>query len=94
MSASSITAGMTARPLRSARLRCASGVGLVELVERDQANTRRMERGQRATLDPQLAQDVAYVGLDGLLGDSQVVTDLLVGGAACQQLQHLRFAMG
>jgi hypothetical protein len=34
------------------------------------------------------------VGLDCLLGDSQVATDLLVGGAACQQLQHLCLALG
>src|SRR4030081_1661132 len=79
--------------LRSPWLHFAGRVGLAELVERDQANTHRVERGLHATLDPQLAQDAAHVGLDGLLGDSQVATDLLIGQAACQQLQHLRLAL-
>src|SRR2546430_11997609 len=64
-------------------LRVAAGVGFAERVEPDQANTSGVERGLGTTLDPQLAQDTAHVGLDRLFGDSQIASDLLVGGAAC-----------
>ncbi|KPW98212.1 Unknown protein sequence [Pseudomonas syringae pv. coryli] len=45
-----------------------------------------------ATLDPQFAVDVAGVGLDGVQGDEQLLADLLIGTALCNQLQHTQFA--
>src|SRR5262249_8355618 len=42
----------------------------------------------------ELAEHVGDVFLDGVEGDDEVAGDLLVGGAAGEQVQHLQFAGG
>ena len=43
--------------------------------------------------EAELAENVAHVVLDGLLGDEEVRADLLVGVPARDELQHLAFTL-
>src|SRR3954470_10295929 len=65
-----------------------SAVGL------DQALAHRVERRLRAVGEPELAEDVADVGLDRLLGHAELEGDRLVGPAAGDQREHLALAGG
>jgi hypothetical protein len=88
-----VAAGPWRSLLRSAWLRFGVGVRLAELVERNHSKPGCVERSLRATLDPQLAQDAAYVGLDRLLGYPQFPRDLLIRQPARQQPQYVDLAV-
>ena len=46
----------------------------------------------RAVTRAQLGEDIADVAFDGINCDDELPGNLLVGGATCQQAQHLQFA--
>jgi hypothetical protein len=47
-----------------------------------------------AALDPELAEDVAHVGLHGLLADVQLPGDFLVGAAHGEEAEDVGFTLG
>jgi len=66
----------------------AAGVGADDAVrerEHDELGTR---------LELQLAHDVRAVRVDGAHGDEELLADLLVRVAECQQLEHVALALG
>src|SRR5260221_7978119 len=45
-----------------------------------------------AVMHPQFLEDMGHMTFDGIQGDHQHLSNLLVGVAACDQLEHVQFA--
>src|SRR5687767_12489265 len=60
----------------------------------DQPDSDGVERRLRPAYQPELAEDAADVGLDGLLADAERARDLLVGLPHRHQPQHVGLALG
>src|SRR5437868_3826610 len=78
----------TAGAVSGIRPRTGSRVGV------DQPLADGVERRLRAVGEPELAEDVADVGLDRLLGHAELEGDRLVGPAAGDEREHLALASG
>src|SRR5690606_34801712 len=69
--------------------------GLRPLLGRgDQTGAHRLEDCLRPTLDVELGEDAADMGLYGLLADRETPRDLLVRLPLCQQAQDVGFPVG
>src|SRR5687768_124300 len=73
---------------------CRTPLDALRLGRGDEADSDGVERRLRPAHQPQLAEDAAHVGLDGLLADAELARDLLVGLPHRNEPQHVGLALG